>query len=101
MMLKVEMNPSTAYHPQTDGLTERYHQEMKSYLRLYVGYQQKDWAKWLKMAQFSYDNMVHSSHGHTPFYASEGRHPYSSCYAHTRHVTTSPNIFILFRTITP
>ena len=39
-IIRVEANPSTAYHPQTDGLTERYNQEMKSYLRLYVGYHQ-------------------------------------------------------------
>lgn len=70
-------NPSTVYHPQTDSLTERYNQEMKSYLRLYVGYHQNDWVTWLKTAQFSYNNTVHSSQGQTPFFASEGRHPYS------------------------
>ncbi|VDC06874.1 unnamed protein product, partial [Peniophora sp. CBMAI 1063] len=70
-------NPSTAYHPQTDGLTERYNQELKTFLRLYVDYHQSDWVKYLKSAQFSYNNTVHSSHHETPFYASEGRHPYS------------------------
>lgn len=75
--LGIQGNPSTAYHPQTDGLTERYNQEMKSYLRLFVGYHQNDWVKWLKTAQFSYNNTVHSSHGQTPFFASEARHPYS------------------------
>ena len=35
-------NSSTAYHPQTDGLTERYNQELKTYLRLYVDYHQTD-----------------------------------------------------------
>ena len=75
--LGIKGNPSTAYHPQTDGLTERYNQEMKTYLRFYVDYHQTDWVKFLKSAQFSYNNTVHSSHGQTPFYASEGRHPYS------------------------
>lgn len=75
--LGIQGNPSTAYHPQTDGLTERYNQEMKLYLRLFVDYHQSDWVKWLKTAQFSYNNTVHSSHGQTLFFASEARHLYS------------------------
>ena len=31
----------------------------------------------LPYAQFSYNNTIHSAHGHTPFVASQGRHPYS------------------------
>lgn len=75
--LGIQGSPSTAYHPQTDGLTECYNQELKTYLRLYVDYHQTDWVKFLKTAQFSYNNTIHSAHGHTPFFASTGRHPYS------------------------
>ena len=75
--LGIKGNPSTAYHPQTDGLTERYNQELKTYLRLYVDYHQTDWIRYLKVAQFSYNNTVHSAHGQTPFFAAQGRHPYS------------------------
>lgn len=75
--LGIQGSPSTAYHPQTDGLTERYNQELKTYLRLYVDYHQTDWVRFLKTAQFSYNNTIHSAHGHTPFFASTGRHPYS------------------------
>ncbi|VDC02739.1 unnamed protein product [Peniophora sp. CBMAI 1063] len=70
-------NPSTAYYLQTDGLTEHYNQELKTFLRLYVDYHQSEWVKYLKLAQFSYNNTVHSSHHETPFHASEGCHPYS------------------------
>ena len=61
--LGVERNPSTAYHPQTNGQTERVNQEPKQYLRLYYNYRQNDGAEWLSIAEFSYNNRIHSSTG--------------------------------------
>ena len=43
-LLRIEGNPSTAYHPQTDGQTERMNQELEQFLRLYVNHRQDDWA---------------------------------------------------------
>ena len=54
--LGVERNPLTAYHPQTDGQMERINQELEQYLRLYYNYKQNDWAEWLSIAKFSYNN---------------------------------------------
>jgi len=34
---------STAYHPQTDSQTERINQEVGTFLRHYVNYQQDNW----------------------------------------------------------
>lgn len=76
-LLGITGNPSTVYHPQTNGQTERYNAEMETYLRFFVNYMQDDWVRWLKDAQFSYNNSAHSSHGFTPFYATQGFHPYS------------------------
>jgi len=50
--LRVERNPLTAYHSQTNGQTEWVNQELEQYLRLYCNYQQNDWAEWLSIAEF-------------------------------------------------
>ena len=55
-LLEIEGNPSTAYHLQTDGQTERMNQEIEQYLRIFVNYKQSDWADWLALAEFSYND---------------------------------------------
>jgi hypothetical protein len=42
--LGIKRSVSTAYHPQTDGQTERINQVIESYLRSYCNYEQNDWA---------------------------------------------------------
>ena len=43
-MLGIETKLSTAYHPQTDGQTERTNQELEQYLRIYVNHRQNNWS---------------------------------------------------------
>jgi hypothetical protein len=74
-LLGIEAASSTAYHPQTDGQTERVNQELEQYLRVFVGERQDDWHALLPLAEFSYNNHVHSSTQHTPFLLDTGRHP--------------------------
>lgn len=66
---------STAYHPQTDGQTEQVNQELEQYLRTFSNYRQDDWAKYLYLAEFSYNNHAHASTRVSPFYATRGYHP--------------------------
>lgn len=66
---------STAYHPQTDGQTERVNQTMETYLRIYCNQQQDNWVSLLPMAQIAYNNKLSEATGVTPFYANHGRHP--------------------------
>ena len=49
---------STAFHPQTDGQTEQLNCEINQYLRTYISDQQNDWAKWIKIAQFIWNNTI-------------------------------------------
>jgi hypothetical protein len=72
----MKQHPSTAYHPQTNGQTERVNQEVEKYIRAYVDYLQKDWAEWIDMAEFSLNDKKHSSTGFTPFYINYGQHPW-------------------------
>jgi hypothetical protein len=74
-LLGIELAHSTAYHPQTDGQTERVNQEIEQYIRLFVNHHQDDWDELIPMCEFSYNNHVHSSTKHTPFFLDTGRHP--------------------------
>ncbi|SOV02264.1 uncharacterized protein UDID_19157 [Ustilago sp. UG-2017a] len=71
----VKHSLSTAYHPQTDGQTERVNQVVEQYLRMYCNYEQNDWADLLDTAAFVYNNTVHNSIGVSPFFACYGWNP--------------------------
>ena len=72
---KIKRRLSTAFHPQTDGQTERQNQALEQYLRAFATDKQADWAKQLPMAEYAYMNSHHSSIGTTPFYMMYGYHP--------------------------
>jgi hypothetical protein len=48
--IQAQRNLSTAYHPQTDGLTEQKNQWIEQYLRLFASSTQDDWDEWLTIA---------------------------------------------------
>jgi len=66
---------STAYHPQTDGQTERANRTIKTYLRIYSNKTQNNWVQLLPMAQLTYNNSISDTTKQTPFFANHGRHP--------------------------
>ena len=73
--LNIKRRRSTAYHPQTDGQTERTNQVLEGYLRNYVNYDQNDWYQLLPLAEHAYSNSVTKAHEMSPFYANYGFHP--------------------------
>ncbi|KAL5510913.1 hypothetical protein ACEPAG_4670 [Sanghuangporus baumii] len=75
-LINVDWKTSTAYHPQTDGQTERLNQELEQYLRCYVSYRQTDWAEYIDIAEFAYNNRKHSTTHQSPFYTLYGWHPH-------------------------
>lgn len=66
---------STAFHPQTDGQTERQNQNLEHYLRTYCSTAQADWARLLPLAQFTYNVSTHSATGLSPAQALMGIDP--------------------------
>jgi hypothetical protein len=69
-------NISTAYHPQTNGQTERLNQKVEKYLHAFVNHRQDDCATWLATAEFMYNDHPHVATGYTPFYLVTGQHPW-------------------------
>jgi hypothetical protein len=73
--LGIKRSMSTAYHPQTDGQTERINQDINSYLQSYCNYEQNDWASMLAMAEYAYNNSKHAATKISRFYANYGFEP--------------------------
>jgi len=72
-MLGIKTKLLTAFHPQTDGQTERMNQEVEQYLRFFIKHQQKDWPEWLAMVEFAINNKVHVATKISPFMANYGK----------------------------
>lgn len=66
---------STAYHPQTDGQTERVNQELEQYLRAFINHRQTDWASLLPTAEFSHNTRAHAATKTSPFKLVYGYEP--------------------------
>ena len=65
---------STAYHSQTNGQIERINQEIETFLRHYINYQQDNWTEWIAVAEFQYNNKKHVAIGQTPFVLNFGKY---------------------------
>jgi len=66
-MLEIKNKLLMAFHPQTDGQTERINQELEQYLRMFIDHRQEQWPEWLGTAEFTYNNKAHSSTQMSPF----------------------------------
>jgi transposase InsO family protein len=72
-VMDTKLDFSSAYHPQTDGQTERVNQIIEDMLRACVHTYGKDWEQSLSYAEFSYNNGYQASLGMSPFEALYGR----------------------------
>lgn len=74
-LLRVKPAPSTAWHPRTDGQTERTNQTVETFLRHFVSDRQDDWFHLLPIAELVFNNSVSASTGFSPFFAQYAFHP--------------------------
>ena len=73
-LLGIERRLSTAYHPETDGATERKNQELEVYLRTFTNYAQDDWYELLPSAEIAINGKDATSTGVSPFFLEHGYH---------------------------
>src|SRR6267142_6381196 len=64
--LGVQQNLSTAFHPQTDGLSEHKNQWVEQYLQLVTSMQPEDWTEWLSMATAVHNYRKNATTGVSP-----------------------------------
>jgi hypothetical protein len=75
-LAQVQLNMSSAYHPQSDGQTERVNQCMETFLRCFASGCPKKWLQWLPLAEYWYNTSMHSAIGCSPFEALYGYAPH-------------------------
>jgi hypothetical protein len=71
--LETKLLFSTAYHPQTNGQTERVNQLLEDMLRMHVMHQPKKWEDYLPLVEFAYNNGYQASLKISPFEVLYGR----------------------------
>ena len=62
----IQQNLSTAFHPRTDGQTERMNQWIETYLRNFVTGRQNNWSELLPIAEFAHNSWKHESTKYSP-----------------------------------
>jgi transposase InsO family protein len=70
---RMNLNFSTAYHPESDGYIERVNRVIEDILRMYVMDKPSRWEEYLHLVEFSYNNGYHASLKMSPFEALYGR----------------------------
>ena len=71
--LGVKLCPSSAYHPETDGQTERLNRKIEEMLRCYVDHHQSNWDEFLVQVEVAYNSAPHATTTYSPFFLNCGR----------------------------
>ena len=72
-LLDTKLAMSTAFHPETDGQTERTNRTLEQMLRAYTNKQQDNWDELLPYCEMAYNNSKIVSTGYSPFYLNYGQ----------------------------
>ncbi len=88
-MMGIRSTKTSAYHPQTDGMAERFNGTLKLGLRKYVERFQGQWNKALPYILFAYRETPHTTTGLSPFELTFGRTPKGPLYVLKRQWTSA------------
>ncbi|KAL5515024.1 hypothetical protein EMCRGX_G000133 [Ephydatia muelleri] len=72
-ILGIKHHFTTPYHPQANGLDERWNQTLKNMIVKYVSSRKELWDEYLDACLFAYNTSRHESSLHTPFEVMFGR----------------------------
>ena len=73
--LGIKQSLSTAFHPQTDGQTERINRILNDMMRNFCDGNHANWDRYLSAAEFAINNAQNRSTGKSPFFLTYGVHP--------------------------
>jgi transposase InsO family protein len=73
VLFKIKQMRTTSYHPQTDGLVERFNRTLCDMLACYLNKEPKEWDKYLPFVTFAYNTAIQSILKEGPFYLFFGR----------------------------
>jgi hypothetical protein len=79
----IKVNASTAYHPRTDGQSERSNQWLEQWLRPWTNFAQNNWCKYLPFAEFAHNSWHNETTKRSPFQVLMGYHPRANITAYT------------------
>lgn len=75
--LHIDRRTSTAYHPQTQGLVERFNATLTDMLAKFTNTDQRNWDEYLNFVVWAYNSSTHASTGLSPFEVLFGYRPVS------------------------
>ena len=73
--LGIHKTRTTPYHPESDGMVERFNRTLKDMVSKYIDAEGLHWDDSIKTYSMAYNSSVHSATGYTPFYLVHGYEP--------------------------
>ena len=91
LLKQLNINPliSISHHPETDGQTEHFNQEVKTELQLYMNHLQNNWVCWLSIIKFTDNNTVNKSIKMISFYLNKD---FSLCMSFSSDITKTATV---------
>ena len=73
--LSIKQRLFIVFYFQTNGQIKQQNSIMEAYLKAFINYEKDNWARFLLLAEFAYNNAKHTSTGYTPFKFNCRYHP--------------------------